>query len=552
MDDEFGGGDSGFTETESGQQSFLENPSDNEIADSNDAANDAVPKEPSGAESGGGQLPGQTSMFDETGSNEIPEETTEGSGGDAPLENAETSDESSNKIPEDNGEANTGDVPSDVPKNKNEIPEEGEKPVKEGQEGIKESENTIPEEEEQPKTEEKQPKTEEEQPKTEEEQPKTEEEQPKTEEEQPKTEEEQPKTEEEQSKAEEEQPKTEKEQPKAEEEQPKAEEEQPKAEEEQPKQEKSEEPQSDFEKINHPNMTLKDVQQRQGIDENGHTTGEGTGNEAFKESLPEDYKPSEEMTDADKQNFVEAQDKFEAEVMNDNTNAENIPENENIEKLEEKQEDSETPSDESKDNVAYSALDDTKFSDNDLIKFHGEKPASFTNEDGSPRSVDFCTTYGDAKAQGCFDENGQIKPERVQDVYGLNPEWNDATHYSKAPYNENDYNFSHSKVESVIGTEENGQRVMKFGGGEQVIAENKENPIDMNASEERKLKPLPNYEAKPELVEDIDAAHESAIVENERWDNYKNSSPNGEMTEDARKQFYVISNSGHIHKKGIN
>ena len=55
----------------------------------------------------------------------------------------------------------------------------------------------------------------------------------------------------------------------------------------------SEDTQSDLGKINHPNMSLEEVQELQGIDDNGHTTGEGTGNEAFKESLPEDYKPNE-------------------------------------------------------------------------------------------------------------------------------------------------------------------------------------------------------------------------------------------------------------------
>jgi len=57
--------------------------------------------------------------------------------------------------------------------------------------------------------------------------------------------------------------------------------------------EQESETQSNFEKINHQNMTLDEVQELQGIDENGHTTGEGTGNDAFKESLPEDYEPNE-------------------------------------------------------------------------------------------------------------------------------------------------------------------------------------------------------------------------------------------------------------------
>jgi len=55
----------------------------------------------------------------------------------------------------------------------------------------------------------------------------------------------------------------------------------------------SEDTQSDLEKVNHPDMTLEEVQKIQGMDEQGHTTGDGTGNEAFKDSLPEDYNPNE-------------------------------------------------------------------------------------------------------------------------------------------------------------------------------------------------------------------------------------------------------------------
>ena len=49
----------------------------------------------------------------------------------------------------------------------------------------------------------------------------------------------------------------------------------------------------DLKNINRPNMTLDEVQKVQGIDESGHTTGEGIGNEAFKESLPDDFTSNE-------------------------------------------------------------------------------------------------------------------------------------------------------------------------------------------------------------------------------------------------------------------
>jgi len=81
---------------------------------------------------------------------------------------------------------------------------------------------------------------------------------------------------------------------------------------------------SDFEKINHPNMTLEEVQELQGIDENGHTTGEGTGNDAFKESLPEDYKPNEiELQDG------KTMDDFNAKYEEVNGSLEDEIENEN-------------------------------------------------------------------------------------------------------------------------------------------------------------------------------------------------------------------------------
>ena len=58
-----------------------------------------------------------------------------------------------------------------------------------------------------------------------------------------------------------------------------------------------EDTQSDLEKVNHPDMTLEEVQKLQGVKENEdgnlETTGEGTGNEAFKKSLPDDYQPNE-------------------------------------------------------------------------------------------------------------------------------------------------------------------------------------------------------------------------------------------------------------------
>lgn len=223
FDNESGGGDSGFKETESGQQSFLENPSDNEIADSNDAANDIVPEEPNNSD----ELPGQTSMFDDD--TKVPDDDTnsnssaENSGSSA-LETTEKTDE----IPNEENEVEGNKVETTEPKN--EIPDEDEGQLKEEP---KEIEEKIPEEESEQK--------------------------------------------------------------------PDAESE-PKPEEtgEQPKEEQtpeSQEPQSDLEKINHPNMTLEEVQELQGVRENEdgklETTGEGTGNDAFKESLPEDYKPNE-------------------------------------------------------------------------------------------------------------------------------------------------------------------------------------------------------------------------------------------------------------------
>ena len=75
---------------------------------------------------------------------------------------------------------------------------------------------------------------------------------------------------------------------------------------------------SDFEKINHSNMTLEDVQEIQGMDENGNMTGEGTGNEAFIDSLPEDYEQSgdrfEPGATMSHDEFIAEQDRFEADV----------------------------------------------------------------------------------------------------------------------------------------------------------------------------------------------------------------------------------------------
>jgi len=89
-----------------------------------------------------------------------------------------------------------------------------------------------------------------------------------------------------------------------------------------------EDTQSDFEKINHPNMSLEEVQGIQGIDENGNTIGEGTGNEMFKDSLPEDYKspedgqPSDEYRQTVDDNYADMEnqinDSYKAEGWNEN------------------------------------------------------------------------------------------------------------------------------------------------------------------------------------------------------------------------------------------
>ena len=65
-------------------------------------------------------------------------------------------------------------------------------------------------------------------------------------------------------------------------------------------------------------MSLDEVQEIQGMDENGHTTGEGTGNEAFTESLPEDYEQSGDRIEPgatmSHDEFFAEQDRFEADV----------------------------------------------------------------------------------------------------------------------------------------------------------------------------------------------------------------------------------------------
>ena len=76
-----------------------------------------------------------------------------------------------------------------------------------------------------------------------------------------------------------------------------------------------EDTQSDLEKVNHPDMTLEEVQELQGVKENEdgklETTGEGTGNDEFKDSLPEDYKtiddgqPSDEYRQTVDDNYAE-------------------------------------------------------------------------------------------------------------------------------------------------------------------------------------------------------------------------------------------------------
>ena len=59
----------------------------------------------------------------------------------------------------------------------------------------------------------------------------------------------------------------------------------------------------DFETGGHNDMSLEEVQEFQGVKENEdgklETTGEGTGNDAFIDSLPEDYKPPEDGQPSD-------------------------------------------------------------------------------------------------------------------------------------------------------------------------------------------------------------------------------------------------------------
>jgi len=90
-----------------------------------------------------------------------------------------------------------------------------------------------------------------------------------------------------------------------------------------PVEEIPEDTQSDLEKVNHPNMSLEEVQELQGVKENEdgklETTGEGTGNEAFQESLPEEYTQSEGGQPSDEYRKVVDDNYAEQEKMMDDS-----------------------------------------------------------------------------------------------------------------------------------------------------------------------------------------------------------------------------------------
>jgi len=260
----------------------------------------------------------------------------------------------------------------------------------------------------------------------------------------------------------------------------------------------------DFEIGGHQNMTAEEVEQYQ-----------KDGNEAFNDSLPEDYKQSDEMTDADKQDFVEAQDKFEEEienkdVSNNNVNTDDISED----------------------------VNNKNQAENEYLKIGGDSV--------NPESP-YVTDRQTAEDSGYIEKDGNevVDSEKAKEELAL-PDDNPAEYAHEMPHISEE---THDLYKSdVAPTQDNDTFSEHEGGGEQTIAIRQEGESLAEGNTE-----TPTYEPehtpgeegviddRKELSDFSDADWESAYVENEMYDSVKEHNEN---YQDNQLDFYEISNSG--------